>query len=203
MYIVFSARVERALCYLNILYRPSRELQLARGLDFQPIAALPDIEAQISYQVSFAESPCSHAACPRPLEVIASAVGVNVQKLCPSRKDAERTTALKRFGVYAGGLDAAGRGLSMVKILNAAQLDAKIAAGSGYRGELRAVRALQAESARNTGVFNYHSAESVVPNSRLSASSAHKLGFAFILARSLASISSFPDRSMCTFPLPV
>ena len=65
MYIVFSARVERALCYLNILYRPSRELQLARGLDFQPIAALPDIEAQISYQYHLpslpAVTPLAHA----------------------------------------------------------------------------------------------------------------------------------------------
>ena len=73
--------------------------------------------------------------------------------------------ALKRFGVYAGCLDTAGRDLSMVKILNAAQLDAKIAAGGGYRGDLLLFEPIERSLPRNTGVFNYHSAESVVQNS--------------------------------------
>ena len=77
----FCARVERALCYLNILYRPSRELQLARGLDFQPIAALPDIEAQISYQYHLPSLPAVTPLAHAHWRVIASAVGVNVQKL--------------------------------------------------------------------------------------------------------------------------
>lgn len=53
----------------------------------------------------------------------------------------------------------------MVKILNAAQLDAKIAAGGGYRGDLLLFEPIERSLPRNTGVFNYHSAESVVQNS--------------------------------------